>query len=33
MGKNGALHLLFTDLKKAHNSGEKYCTTFSPNLV
>jgi len=30
---NGAVHQLFADFNKAYQSGEKYCTIFSLNLV
>jgi len=30
---NGTVHQLFANLEKAYDSGEKYCTVFSLNLV
>jgi len=30
---NGKVHLLFVDFEKAYDSGEKYCTILSLNLV
>jgi len=33
MGVHGTTDQLFIDFKKAYESGEKYCTTFSLKLV